>query len=405
MKRWSEFKSETRFFLVFLLVLAVLPILSQAFGYRAWVLSVSVGSYCLIYLIAAQALNVQVGFAGLLNLGSIAFVGIGAYTGALLLTAPNAAGQPGLVAFYASLLPDLGGHARWILFFLDPNFLAYLTVAPVAVVMSVLLSLLIGLPTLKLSGDYFAIVTLGFAQIFYLAVKNEAWLTKGAFGVKDVPPLFSFCEGPDKIEFLEHTAHYFFGIVVLAVALFLIVRMRDSFVGRALTAIRDNELAAQSNGVNVTAYRILSFVLFSGLASLAGLVLLARNKLVSPSDLNFWESILYLCCVVLGGMSSVRGALVGGVILGALGEVMRLVLPTISEFTTEYLGFSIALQFRYVLFGMILILVMRFKPDGLLPVAAEEAARGREALPKHRDVQPTLFAVGTEGAASGDPRA
>jgi branched-chain amino acid transport system permease protein len=389
MSAWSGLRRETRFFVIFLVGLALIPLLGLLMGQRMWTLSLSVGSYCLIYMIAAQALNVQVGFTGLLNLGPIAFVGIGAYTGALLLTYPNAAGDPALVSFYTSILPDLSGHARWVLFFLDPNFLAYVTVAPAAVIMSVLLSVGIGIPTLKLTGDYFAIVTLGFAQIFYLVVKNEAWLTKGAFGVKDVPPLFSFCEGADKIVFMEKTAHYFFGVAVLALSLWVVVRLRESYMGRSLTAVRDNELAAQSNGVNVVRARMVSFVVFSALAALAGLVLVARNKFLSPSDLNFMESILYLCCVVLGGMGSVRGTLVGAVVLGALGEVMRLLLPELSELT----GWDIPLQIRYVLFGMILILVMRFRPNGLLPVADEEEARGREALGDHRDVTPTLFAL------------
>ena len=382
-------KKETRFFLIFLAGLFALPFVTYLLGAQLWAQCVSVGSYCLIYLVAAQALNVQVGMTGLLNLGPIAFVGIGAYTGALMLTAKNGAGDPALVSFYASILPDLGGHARWILFFLDPNFLAYLTVAPFAVVMSMLLSLLIGLPTLKLSGDYFAIVTLGFAQIFYLIVKNEAWLTKGAFGVKDVPALFSFCSGPDQIEFFAKTAHYFFGIAVLALSLYVIVRLRDSYLGRSLLAVRDDELAAQSNGVNVAKARIVSFVAFSGLAALCGLVLLARNKFLSPSDLLFWESILYLCCVVLGGMGSVRGVLVGALILGAMGEVMRIVLPKVSA----TIGFEIPLQIRYVLFGVILILVMRFKPNGLFPAADDEASRGEEALGSHRDAEATLFTL------------
>ena len=292
---------------------------------------------------------------------------------------------------------ELSGHARWLLFFLDPNFLAYLTVIPVAVVLSVLLSLLLGLPTLKLTGDYFAIVTLGFAQIFYLVVKNEAWLTKGSFGVKDVPPLFSFAAGDDKIDFVAHTGHYFFAVAILAFCLYVVIRLRDSYLGRGLLAVRDNELAAQSNGVNVIRYRILSFVVFSALAALGGIALLARNQFVSPSDLNFMESILFLCCVVLGGMGSVRGVLIGGIALGALGEVMRLTLPEVSGL----IGYDIPAQFRYVLFGVILILVMRFRPNGLLPVADEEHARGLEAKGDHRDAEPSFFTLGSKGGSKG----
>jgi len=381
-------RGEHRFFLIFFVSLLLFPFLAGLLGQQVWILSLSIGSYCLIYLIAAQALNVQVGMTGLLNLGAVAFVGVGAYTGALLLTIPDAAGDPAIIAFWASVTPDLAGHARWILFFLDPNFLAYVTIAPPAVLMAILMSLAIGLPTLKLGGDYFAIVSLGFAQIFYLMVKNEAWLTKGAFGVKDVPSLFSFCTGEDKIVFLERTAHYFLGVVVLALSIYVIVRVRDSRWGRALTALRDNELAAQSNGVHLARYRVLSFVLFSAIAGLAGLVLLARNRFVSPSDLNFWESILYLCCIVLGGLGSVRGAVVGAIALGCMGELMRIGLPKISD--------DIPLQVRYVLFGMILILVMRYRPNGLLPVAADEAARGRERVHDYRDVEATLFTLGDD---------
>lgn len=386
-------RTETRFILIVLGLLLLLPFATQFFGDRIWLLSLSVASYCLLYMINAQALNVQVGMTGLLNLGPIAFVGLGAYTGALLLTA----GDNALVEFYVGILPELSGHARWLLFFLDPNFLAYLTVIPVAVVLSVLLSLLLGLPTLKLTGDYFAIVTLGFAQIFYLVVKNEAWLTKGSFGVKDVPPLFSFAAGDDKIDFVAHTGHYFFAVAILAFCLYVVIRLRDSYLGRGLLAVRDNELAAQSNGVNVIRYRILSFVVFSALAALGGIALLARNQFVSPSDLNFMESILFLCCVVLGGMGSVRGVLIGGIALGALGEVMRLTLPEVSGL----IGYDIPAQFRYVLFGVILILVMRFRPNGLLPVADEEHARGLEAKGDHRDAEPSFFTLGSKGGSKG----
>ncbi|MBL4850358.1 MAG: branched-chain amino acid ABC transporter permease [Planctomycetes bacterium] len=382
-------RKETRFLLIALVALLLLPFATMLLGDRAWLLSLSVGSYCLLYMINAQALNVQVGMTGLLNLGPIAFVGLGAYTGALMLTA----GDNALIGFYAGFVPELSGHLRWVLFFLDPNFLAYLTVIPVAIVLSMLLSLLLGLPTLKLSGDYFAIVTLGFAQIFYLVVKNEAWLTKGSAGVTDVPALFSFCTGPNRIEFFSHTAHYFFGVAVLAVCLYVVVRLRDSYLGRGLLAVRDNELAAQSNGVNVAKYRMLSFMVFSALAALGGVAMLARAKFVSPNDLNFMESILFLCCVVLGGMGSVRGVLLGGIALGALGEVMRIGLPVVSE----TIGYEIPAQVRYVLFGMILILVMRYRPNGILPVAAEEHAGGLEKLGAHRDAEPTFFKLGTKG--------
>ena len=132
------------------------------------------------------------------------------------------------------------------------------------------------------------------------------------------------------------------------------------------------------------------------IAALAGLVLVARNHFVSPSDLNFWESILYLCCIVLGGLGSVRGAIVGALAIGCMGELMRIGLPMISEL----IGIDIRLQVRYVLFGMVLILMMRYRPNGMLPVAEDEASRGRERVSDHRDVKATLFVLGDDRADS-----
>jgi ABC-type branched-subunit amino acid transport system permease subunit len=297
-----------------------------------------------------------------------------------------------LVAFYKNLLPQFEGHSRWIFFFLDSHFLAYLTVTPFAILCAALMGLTIGIPTLRLRGDYFAIVTLGFAQIFQLLVRNEEWLTSGPSGIKDLPAIVSFASGEGSIEFFTKTGDYFLGLLFFAISLFLMIRVRDSRMGRAFMAIRDDELAAQSNGIHLAKFKIYSFLISSAIAALAGVVLVARSKIISPSDLLFWESILYLCCIVLGGLGSVRGAVIGGVIIGGLGELMR-------QMIAELDGLAIPAQVRYILFAVILIVVMRYKPEGLHPAAKEETERGKLEAEKHRDVSPTLFSIGGgEGA-------
>lgn len=300
----------------------------------------------------------------------------------------------GLVAFYKNLMPKFTGHSRWLFFFLDPHFLAYLTVTPVAVLLSCLLGLGIGVPTLRLRGDYFAIVTLGFAQIVQLLVRNEDWLTYGTAGIKDLPAIVSFAGGEDSIPFFVQTGDYFLSFLFLGLSLFVMLRVRDSRLGRAFMAIRDDELAAQSNGIHLAKFKIYNFLISSAIASLAGVVIVARSKLISPNDLLFWESILYLCCIVLGGLGSIRGAIIGGVIIGGLGEFMRQVIASLPA------EWAIPSQVRYILFAVILIFVMRFKPDGMHPAAREEEDRGELESERHLDVAPTLFKIGGKNGSA-----
>lgn len=299
-----------------------------------------------------------------------------------------------IVSFYKKLMPEFEGHSRWIFFFLDPHFLAYLTAVPVCLFMAALMGLLIGVPTLRLRGDYFAIVTLGFAQIFQLMAKNEEWITYGPSGIKNLPVVVSFAAGDNAIPFFAETGDYFLGVLFFVVSLFVMLRVRDSRMGRAFMAIRDDELAAQSNGIYLAEYKIYSFLISAALASLAGVVIVARNKFIGPQDLLFWESVLYLCCIVLGGLGSVRGALIGGLIIGGLGEIMRQVIDSLPG------DWGIPAQLRYILFAIILICVMRFKPDGMHPAAREELDRGDLESERHREVAPTLFKIGGKNGSA-----
>lgn len=296
-----------------------------------------------------------------------------------------------LVAFYKRNLPSFSGNSRWMFFFLDPHFLAYMTVTPVAMLAAALMGLAIGVPTLRLRGDYFAIVTLGFAQIFQLIVRNEEWLTGGPSGLKGLPAIFSFAEGPDSIAFFRDTGHYFLGVFFFAITLLVMLRIRDSRMGRAFMAIRDDELAAQSNGIQLSRYKIYSFLISAMLAALAGIVQVSRVKIISPTDLLFWESILYLCCIVFGGLGSIKGAVFGAVLIGSLGEVMRQVLSNYP---------AVPAQARYIAFAVVLIVVMRYKPEGLFPAADEELERGTRERDRHKDVTPSLFTIGAKHGAA-----
>jgi len=386
-------KTESGFFRLVFLVLVLLPVVVWPLGTTYAGPALSVLSFCLIYLIASQALNLQVGYTDLLNLGPVAFVGIGGYTAAILLHIPSAGGEgvspSALVAFWQGVTPDLQESAlRWPLFFVDPNFLAYLTVTPIAMAVAGLGAVLIGVPTLRLRGDYFAIVTLGLAQILQLFVRNEDWLTDGSKGIGELPTVLSFAIGDAGSPFALKTGHYFLGLMFLALSLWIMIRLRDSRIGRAFMAIRDDELAAQSNGIQLSYYRMMSFTISAMICALAGVALVARVRFISPSDLMFWESILYLCCIVLGGLGSVRGALIGALIIGGAGELMRIGITHLPP------GWNVPAQLRYILFGVILIAVMRFRPEGLHSAAQEEIERGESEVGLHRDVKPTLFAIG-----------
>lgn len=287
-----------------------------------------------------------------------------------------------LVAFFKRLLPEFKGAARPLFFFLDPNLLVYLTVLPFTLIACSLLGLAIGIPTLRLRGDYFAIVTLGLAEILRLIIRNEDWLTSGPAGIKDLPPIVSFASGSEKIPFFALTAPYILGLVFFAISLYLMIRIRESRLGRAFMAVRDNELAAQSNGIDLAQTKVASFLISACVAALAGVLMVARVQVIGPNDLLFMESVLYLCCIVLGGLGSVRGAVLGGLAIGCMGEVMRQVLAQVD---------GVPAQVRYILFGVVLILVMRYRPEGFAPAADEERERGLRGAERDHEVKASLF--------------
>ena len=303
-----------------------------------------------VFAAAAIGLNVVVGLAGLLDLGYIAFFGVGAYVGAMFANA-------GVT------------HVHIHLPFAVTILLGAMTSAAFGV--------LIGAPTLRLRGDYLAIVTLGFGEIFRIVVNQWDGLTGGPNGISSIPDLKA--GGLDLGEShkvlgisLPYFANYYFlEIIVLILVVLIFTRLNDSRIGRAWVAIREDETAAAAMGVNTVRYKLLAFAIGAFLAGAAGTVNAHIGKQVSPDSYTFLESILLLSAVVLGGMGTVGGALLGSSALFVIPEKLR-------SFQDK----------RLMLFGAALILMMRFRPEGIIP----SRRRQRE-----------LHSGGTPGAMDAPP--
>ena len=275
-----------------------------------------------LYMLLAIGLNVVCGFTGLLDLGYVAFYLIGGYTAGILMSL-------------------LGFH--------------YLIALPLAMVHATAWGLLRGIPTLRLTGDYFAIVTFGFAELFFRIVKNETWLTGGVPNgqLRGVPaPTIPFTS----ISFDLNWHHYYHIIILLVIVVFVTYRLQNSRIGRAWVAIREDEQAAESMGINVGRYKSLAFAVSAAIGGIGGAFLAQFQVSFSAQFFEFWESIFILCMVVLGGMGSIRGAMLGAIILGSLGEILREALSNYPEIAGS----------RMLLFGLILVLLMRFRPAGLI---------------------------------------
>ncbi|MBW3555915.1 MAG: branched-chain amino acid ABC transporter permease [Actinobacteria bacterium] len=282
-----------------------------------------------VFAAAAIGLNIVVGLAGLLDLGYIAFFGVGVYVGALMGSASRTTYQ-----------------GEW------PFFVVLIVAAAVAAVFGVV----IGAPTLRLRGDYLAIVTLGFGEIFRIAANNLDWLTRGPNGIAGVPDLavggFNFGDTHEVFGFsLPGFANYYFvELLLVAAAIVIFTRLNDSRVGRAWVAIREDETAAAAMGINTFRMKLLAFAIGAFLAGAAGSVNAHVAASVAPDSFTFLESILLLAAVVLGGMGTVPGALLGSAALFILPEKLR--------------AFQ---DIRLLMFGVALVLMMRFRPEGIVP--------------------------------------
>jgi branched-chain amino acid transport system permease protein len=264
-----------------------------------------------IYIILALGLNVVVGLAGLLNLGFVAFYAIGAYSYAILSTQAN-------FSFWASL--------------------------PIVILLVGISGILLGFPALRLKGDYLAIVTLGFGEMTRLVLNNWDSVTKGPNGILNIAP-------PEvgSIVFREPIHYYYLILIFVILTTFAIKRINNSKIGRAWVAIREDEVAAEAMGIDTVRMKLLSFSFGAIWAGLGGVLFAAKMRFVSPESFTFFESVIILCMVILGGLGSIAGVILGTMILVLLPEALR--------------GFE---HYRMLALGAGLILMMVFKPEGIL---------------------------------------
>ncbi|MCC5910485.1 MAG: branched-chain amino acid ABC transporter permease [Clostridiaceae bacterium] len=263
------------------------------------------------YMILAMSLNLITGYTGQLSLGHAAFYAIGAYTSAILSM-----------------------RFGW----------SFLITAPAAALMAALVALLLGIPTLKLQGAYLAIVTLGFSEIVRIVALNWMGLTRGPMGIPGIarPEVLGY-------RIASNTQYYYLILALVIITYMSLYRIINSRLGRAFIAIREDDLAAQSMGVDILKYKILSFTIAAFFAGLAGSFYAHYVTYIDPQSFTFNESIQVLSMVVLGGMGSMPGAIIGSVILTWAPEMLR--------FLEDY---------RMIMYGAILIVMMPIRPQGIL---------------------------------------
>ncbi|HWB66857.1 MAG TPA: branched-chain amino acid ABC transporter permease [Mycobacteriales bacterium] len=278
-----------------------------------------------VFVLLSLGLNVVVGFAGLLDLGYIAFFAVGSYT----------------TAYFTGRLP------------VQPPFLLNpFWILPLAIIAALIAGVILGAPTLRLRGDYLAIVTLGFGEIAYSFARNKTDVTGGDSGAFNIPH-FSVHIGPLHYTWGNSQLPYYWVLLVFVIIVFFLFRrLENSRVGRAWAAIREDEVAAAATGVPTVRYKILAFAIGASTSGFAGVLYAANVGFITDSNFVLQQSILVLVLVIFGGMGSMWGVLIGAAFLEWLPEYLRNVVP-VSD--------------RFIYFGLLIILMMIFRPQGMLP--------------------------------------
>mgnify|MGYP001809876618 CR=1 FL=1 len=337
------------------ILLAVLPFLVDAGMGRTWV---RILDFAMLYVMLALGLNIVVGFAGLLDLGYVAFYAVGAY-------------------FYAILAsPQFGIHLPfWVLL-------------PMGAGVACLFGVLLGAPTLRLRGDYLAIVTLGFGEIIRIFLNNlnaPLNITNGPQGINMIDPVRIAGHSLTRpIEMLGLNLsgahlHYFLFLALTLLVIFIALRLQQSRIGRAWAAIREDEVAAESMGINTRNLKLLAFAMGATFGGLGGGLFAAFQGFVSPESFGLMESIMILCMVVLGGMGHIPGVILGAILVTVLPELLRYIGPLQQELIGRVAVDPADL--RMLLFGLALVAVMLFRPQGLWP----SPLRARELHPDNAD--------------------
>ena len=304
----------------------LLLVFAAAFPFLFGMYHTNVMITAFIYVILGLGLNIVVGLGGLLNLGYAAFFGVGAYT-------------YGLIWKYVGPSFVAAGF--------DPGWLFWISL-PVAGVVAMLFGILLSLPVLRLRGDYLAIITLAFGEIFHMVMQNSSDLTGGATGISLIPRPWFF--GQKLAPGDAATYIYFIALVLVIITIFVVRRIEDSRVGRALEAMREDQIACQSMGVDLVKNKLITFALGAFWAGLAGVLMAAQTTYINPDSFTLSESMIMLMSVVVGGTGSIPGVIAGAMILKLLPEYFRMLA-----------------QYRMLIYGIAMVLIIIFKSDGLIP--------------------------------------
>jgi len=328
------------------IIVAALLVLPFALAY-AGTFWVRITNLAILYCFLALGLNIVVGFAGLLDLGYIAFYAVGAYMYALLAS------------------PHFNLH------------LPFWIILPLGAGLACFFGVLLGAPTLKLRGDYLAIVTLGFGEIIRIFLNNLSQpvnITNGPQGITLIDPFkigsFSFKQ-PEIIlglDFSGPVKYYYFFLVALVVAMIINMRLQDSRIGRAWEAIREDEIAARAMGINTRNIKLLAFAMGASFGGFAGGMFSATQGFISPESFVLVESVMVLSMVVLGGMGNIWGVVLGAILLSFVPEILRFTVEPVQRalFGRMLLEPEVI---RMLLFGLALVAMMLFRPAGILPSA------------------------------------
>jgi branched-chain amino acid transport system permease protein len=308
---------------------------------------VRITNSAILFALLALGLNIVVGFAGLLDLGYIAFYAVGAYVYALLAS------------------PHFNLH------------LPFWVILPIGAAVACMFGVLLGAPTLKLRGDYLAIVTLGFGEIVRIFLNNLSQpvnITNGPQGIYLIDPFriggFSFAQEQTvgAVVFSGPIKYYYLLIVILLAIIVINLRLQDSRIGRAWEAIREDEIAARAMGINTRNMKLLAFAMGASFGGVSGGIFAAIQGFISPESFVLVESVMVLSMVVLGGMGNIWGVILGAVLLTFVPELLRSTVQPVQE---QLFGRMLIEPevIRMLLFGLALVLMMLFRPAGILPSA------------------------------------
>jgi branched-chain amino acid transport system permease protein len=341
-------------FVLAAIALFALPLVAAQFG-QGWV---RIMALALLYVLLALGLNIVVGYAGLLDLGYVAFYAVGAYMYGLLAS-------PHLTDHFETL-------KAWF-----PNGLhiPIWVVIPLAAVVAASAGVLLGAPTLKLRGDYLAIVTLGFGEIIRVFMNNLETpinITNGPRGISQIDPMnffgFSFGKSFEVFGFVVPSVamYYYLFLILVVFSVIICHRLENSRIGRAWMAIREDEIAAKAMGLNTRNLKLLAFGMGATFGGVSGAMFAAFQGFISPESFTLMESVMIVAMVVLGGLGHLPGVILGALLLSALPEVLRYVAGDFQQYTDGRLDAAIL---RQLLIALAMITIMLMRPRGLWPSA------------------------------------